>query len=364
MIKKSLKLKIAISGFLILVLLFPQIVSAWARHNLMTYAAIRNIPWLKKLPSCPVTENKYLDESLNPDFFPVYINSDPNQRLIVPPKFIYHDLNSDLRYGYQGGEIGEKCPPLQILADYSDEPDWGMDKNLNLALSQHLMGGSQGYRHMYYSAFTFHLPWMFLPQGVAPERLEHFYQMAKNAFANNDRYWGFRFLARSLHFIQDLAQPYHTAQLCFKFFNWRSPFTHAVETTKNYHFAYESLIARILELEAGKKLPADYHQILISTPAIKAENIDDLVKSIVRQSRNLSAEAFGTSIAIFGEKMKAKEPVKLTTEDVHYILNLPGSDVRRVAFERNARAALSVVAGGTKGLLELANRDLPIGKGK
>ena len=92
-----------------------------------------------------------------------------------------------------------------VLVTYAPEPDWDLDTELDLSPWQALTGGSQGWRHQRYLLFG-----SFIRLGVAPDRAQHFYDLALRAYEERDLYWAFRFLARSLHYLQDMGQPYHS----------------------------------------------------------------------------------------------------------------------------------------------------------
>jgi hypothetical protein len=98
--------------------------------------------------------------------------------------------------------LNGRVPALDVLSLYSAEPDWGMDRELQLSPLQALTAGSQGYRHLRYGLFG-------LRAGVAPQRALHFHRLALHAFEEGDAYWALRFAARALHYIQDVLTPYH-----------------------------------------------------------------------------------------------------------------------------------------------------------
>lgn len=168
---------------------------------------------------------------------------------------------------------GIELSVLDILSTYSDEPDWGMDQELfsdnqypQLWKTEYaMMGGrsglsSQSFRHMYWREFywkhplqSFKLPLEKLnsPMGEAPRRAEIFMKLAKLAFSKNIPYWGWRFMANSLHYIEDVAQPFHSSQVPSKLMinmvlsqcvtslgcdNFVGRMTNIVSY---YHFAYE-----------------------------------------------------------------------------------------------------------------------------
>jgi hypothetical protein len=132
----------------------------------------------------------------------------------------------------EGGEVSW----VEVLSLYSAEPDWGMDDGIKLSPIQKLMGGSQGYRHMRYNLFCFRV-------GVPQQRAIHFHGLARVAFDGGDKYWGVRFSARAIHYIQDILSPFHTKPFpewyaLSKLFNpWELYYT-----TYNYHLNFERLI--------------------------------------------------------------------------------------------------------------------------
>src|SRR6185436_15809665 len=49
--------------------------------------------------------------------------------------------------------------------------------------------------------------------GEASQRAEIYFQLSQLAFALQEDYWGWRFLAGGLHYLEDLHQPYHAGQI-------------------------------------------------------------------------------------------------------------------------------------------------------
>jgi hypothetical protein len=327
---------------------------AWVRHNLMTNYALQGVSWLDEYDRISVTPYTYQDDSLNPGFKILYTNPDPAQ--ITPPadKFVYYTLANYVKAGFGGAKIGQRVNARQILIDYSDEPDWDMDKQLNLSFAQNLMAGSQGYRHMYYPAGDWHLPYLFYPQGVAPDRAQHFYTLAKQAIQKNDLYWAFRFLARAVHYIEDMGQPYHTTQTSLRFITPPSPIAGTTQATKNYHFAYESYVAYCLQQEAGGLIPADYTQALKGAPAMKAKNVAQLLKEMARSNNGRVSETFKASVTLFGSKLRSGREVPLTQTEADSMLTSP----QREQFDRTVRQAFELTAAGVRGFMGYVQREL------
>jgi hypothetical protein len=152
-------------------------VYAWNSHGACTAIIIGDQDWLKQYGSIIVTAWSYEDVDKAP----------------VGPNFTLQ---------YIEGGPGTQTSAAAILTNYADEPDWKMDQDLKLSTFQVLTGGSQGWRHQYYG-----LGWLRL--GTAPARARYFFDLAGKAKEKGDLYWTFRYLARSMHYVQDLTQPYH-----------------------------------------------------------------------------------------------------------------------------------------------------------
>ncbi len=327
---------------------------AWSRHNLINQYVLKEINWLKEYDRITVTPYTYQDKSINPGYKLLYTNPDPDQ--VNPPlgKFVFYTLDSTEKPGFRGAEIGQKISARQILIDYSDEPDWGMDQNLKLSFMQSLMGGSQGYRHMYYPVWDWHLPYLFFPQGKTPERAEHFYTMAKQALAKGDLYWTFRFLSWVVHLVGDMGQPYHTTQTSLSFISLSSFIKTSTQTTKNYHFAYESYINYRLQLEAGGLISPDYISVLEQAPALKVSSLTRLVKDMAQMNNKKVGETFQASINFFGKRLRSPKEVVLGQDEVDVLMTSP----QRSQFDHTARQALKLTSDGVRGVLEYIKTEL------
>jgi hypothetical protein len=171
----------------------------------------------------------------------------------------------------QAGEApGAKLSMLKVLETYSDEPDQTIDGDIftyypELWKDQYTyMGGkipgeaNRAWRHMFW-------PGGYLkpdgagsaaqdptPIGEAPDRAKQCYALSLAAFRAGHAYWGARFLAWSLHYVQDVTQPFHAAQLpSMQLVRFGEAFKLDVEGTIRviayYHFGIESTAARLLD---------------------------------------------------------------------------------------------------------------------
>ncbi len=189
---------------------------AWGDHRLLTREILADASWLSnpEFRQIEVKPYRYEKEDAGPyapGFQPIYVD-----RL-----------------------VGEKTTAREILLRYVDEPDWGMDDGLELSPLQGLAGGSKGFRHQRY----YYLGGV-LRVGDAHKRAEHFYRMSKHAFSQGDAYWGFRFLARSLHYVEDMGQPLHTRPFRLRQLPAAGFIPEKLANlARNYHHYYEAWVS-------------------------------------------------------------------------------------------------------------------------
>ncbi|HHY47048.1 MAG TPA: hypothetical protein GX506_07095 [Firmicutes bacterium] len=195
---------------------------AWDGHDLITFYALRDVPELAKFTR------------------------------ITPRSYSYGDLDQDkynpgFEIKYIAGEGVGPLSALQILTSYAAEPDWGLDQDIELHPLQYLTGGSHGWRHQRYILLN-----GLVTLGVAPQRVEHFYTLAVEAYRRGDLYWAFRFLARALHYLQDLGQPLHALPMPERDIvtKYRFDFGHATTAGNNVHHNTESFIG--YHLQSGR----------------------------------------------------------------------------------------------------------------
>lgn len=168
-------------------------------------------------------------------------------------------------------KCGTTVPLREVLqAGILDEPDHGMDEDLPDSADpdsyRTWMGGktgptSKGFRHMYFGGWKLHSPLAtfqipFGAIGASPRRVELLVTEARRLIRARELFWGVRVLGWALHYVQDLAQPFHSAQLpSLAMVPWSAPWDalHAEgvkaafpalvrETTRtiaNYHWAFE-----------------------------------------------------------------------------------------------------------------------------
>lgn len=206
---------------------------AWSEltHQQLSADALQSVKWLDRYQSLKVTPFQSMVQDVLGSAAPVgsgafnfkdsatrqqkrdaYLQStssisDPGVRKLARHLLLSNQTTFDFALGEKGRAVSAR----EVLAGYSGEPDWGMDKGLDASRHQKLMGGtdpkqtsSQGFRHM-----SFLLGAM----GEAPKRAQLFFDLGAKAIEKGHEYWGFRFTAMGLHYIEDMGTPVHTNML-------------------------------------------------------------------------------------------------------------------------------------------------------
>ena len=289
----KLKKKISILVLLILsVFILGSInVFSWNSHYFYTELAIKNNNWVNSFPGIEVTPYTYQgidQDEYNPEFIIKYIDE----------------------------EIGEKVKASDILINYSDEPDWDLDTNLELNKLQALTGGSQGYRHMYFSVFA-----GLLKAGEAPKRANHFFEMSKIAFGKGDNYWGFRFAARAIHYLEDISQPYHTYPapldvLFKKFFNVKK----LTVLVTNAHYGFEDFNGYLFEHKKD-----EFYNLLSEVKTVKMDDVIDSAIKLSKEARKDFTPSYRETMKLFPILDNDQELLILEEQEIIRIANSPDS---------------------------------------
>jgi len=110
--------------------------------------------------------------------------------------------------------LGRYTSPLEVLSVYSDEPDWLMDDGVErLANAAPSIGRTVGTASRVFRHFWYHgdpdVPADVRGAQELDDRVALFIKLSRRAFEVNEPYWGYRFLASALHYLQDITQPFH-----------------------------------------------------------------------------------------------------------------------------------------------------------
>ncbi len=243
-----------VTALLLLCASLPRPALAWDRHEQLTHVALAQLT--------------QLDAQAPAETLSAYLAAIPGagseQDFLVRNK-----MSRTTTFGFYAGESkGALVALRRVVEAYADEPDWAMDQELfdqypELWQPDYLyMGGRNGpqtraFRHMYWplgflraaappAKMPVHDPVIL---GEAPARAELFFKMSQDAFKAGHLYWGARFLAWSLHYVQDLTQPFHAAQLpSTDMLRWKPDGTLDLEQTVRvviyYHLAIDAYPSR------------------------------------------------------------------------------------------------------------------------
>ncbi len=289
--------------FLIFTLLLPGNAYPWSTHSLITDLSLSGIKG--KLSSAKLRESypPFEDNTINRNYALLY-----GHKLLSPGELLDNDLDEKRP---EGVEVpNEFLSIFNLLAIYSSEPEWGMDRDVDTGFISGFMGGSQGMRHMYYPALSTHFPLFLIPMGKAPERAEHYTNLAVRAFMEGNQYWGWRYAARALHYLQDLGQPYHTRQTYYKFIVLSSPVKGTTRVTKNYHIGFERFTSFLLIKELNGELPPRLLNSLLECNSLKIEgSVEGFAKNVAKLSNKMSGDTFTVSINLFPDE--TMEPRKV-----------------------------------------------------
>ncbi len=165
------------------------------------------------------------------------------------------------QFGFSAINQNTVLPFSTWLAMFSDEPDWGADIGLfgngdprygAIPFGDVDSLSSQGPFHMYFAnenIITYKAR-ASLKESMAMLRFDIFTRLAGLAWQNRDLFWTARFLANSLHYLQDVSNPYHSSALPYatvfmyvKYFTVKDKDKFVSDNTKilsNRHFAYEA----------------------------------------------------------------------------------------------------------------------------
>ncbi|NLN96532.1 MAG: hypothetical protein GX128_10265 [Bacteroidales bacterium] len=211
----------------------------WSRDNLPNYA--------------PCPDALAFKETGNPDdillrFYsairinqnlkaPLYLQLMPGVvaggRTIVDPQDIttLEDLSLILDNIYILINEGELVSPFEVLCTANNEPDYGLDLGLFVDNSTDF-GKTYGFGVQpfgnpnleYSSQAPFHMCFFheagilykfgpFLKRTYVDYRLNLYKALSEFAFAQNEDYWGWRFMGWGMHYVSDPSMPYHSKPL-------------------------------------------------------------------------------------------------------------------------------------------------------
>lgn len=164
--------------------------------------------------------------------FALYIQPDPRTAVSPGPRLPSEAVSTlpvlgNASQKFQPIKAGDMVSPLTVLASATDEPDYGLDINL-WEDSPSEWGKRYGFGKQpfgnpvlpFSTQAPFHMSFMhessvlyaaapFIKRTYPRLRSYQYSTLASLAFRTGHPYWGWRFTGLSLHYLQDLTQPYH-----------------------------------------------------------------------------------------------------------------------------------------------------------
>jgi hypothetical protein len=309
---------------------------AWDGHDIITATAVESVGWLDSYPRVAVTARTGT----------------------------IADIQQAYKFEFHGEQLGDTLSAREILARYVAEPDWGPDQELRYSWQQRFMGGytgmsSRAYFHMYYPAFTVHAPIPGIPMGGAHRRVALWYEESRRAFARRDPYWGFRYLACALHYIEDVGQPFHSTQTSIHFVDFLHPISGTTQITANYHGVYEAWVWRQMQHEqaaerAGGKGKLGLLATLRGSEEDLYPNIGRYVKGVASRTHRVCASLVRAGIAFFDRRFMQPKDNQPTEKDVEQL----EPEAARKALLEPTYVALTATARSIRGFLNDNRPDL------
>ncbi len=295
----------------LILFLFITPLFSWSAHKEMTEIILKQFPWLQKYNKIKVTPYTYTDNSL---------------------------YNPSYAITYRGEKIGDEISAITIITRYVEEPDKGMDENINISSMQKLTGGSSGWRHMYF--ITFQGLWIL---GEAPKRALHFWNLAREAFMKGDYYWGFRFFAYSLHYLQDVSMPFHAYPMPLKnvvlgIFNLDK----LISQGENHHYTLEDY--QEYQIKNGNP---KYIKVLKEAKPLEVKNPEESAKKAAWISRDFMGELWNLQVKYYGPDINNKKNFKADPK----LFSFENYSPLREEYDNIILQALEFCAGWTKGYI-------------
>lgn len=233
-----------------------------------------------------------------------------------------HDPGRDGPPGrlYEETRLHETITAGEILFTFCDEPDWGMDQDL-FQMENHPYGqapfgmttgmSSQGPFHMAFfhenALLTTLLP--VLRRSFVAERVKVFQALAHLAFDKGVNYWGWRFTAWAVHYVQDLTQPYHArafppATIPVMLSILLKPDSRTLterinDVLKNRHTLFEAAVHFLLNDAVKRRADHPLLSALSATGDSYHGRLDDVVRACSQTPARLAPRVDRTLVELF-----------------------------------------------------------------
>jgi hypothetical protein len=259
---------------------------AWAKANLQWYPPLPASLTFRADGNPEEIRRRFCNAiRINPTVnFPLYLQRVPGEENkgmpLIPPGGIsfLRDTSDWSASAIAGLKAGEMVRPLDVAVSATDDPDLlGLDIGLfednDTAFGKtygfgrqpfgnpNLEYGSQAPFHMgfYHESEIIYFFAGFLKKTYPEYRIHLYKRLAQLAFETGHPYWGWRFTGWGLHYLADLAQPYHAVALpgvstprafwinTMDMIGVHGPKAAAVQLVSNRHTALEKFVQVTLQ---------------------------------------------------------------------------------------------------------------------
>ena len=224
-----------------------------------------------------------------------------------------HDQSRDGPPGsaYISAVPGEPIRAFEVLSTFSDEPDWGMDQDLFLVREYSYGPRPFGSATGVSSQAPFHMAFLHesrlagivlprLAKSFMAERIDIFLALAKLAFEKGIDYWGWRFLAWAMHYLQDLTQPYHASAFppsrmgMLRGFVFSAHFRGFSRVSRNYlknrHMLFEAIVHLMLNNAIKNRQDHPFLRTLAGEADSFSGSLDEVMKEAGRIPARLARQ--------------------------------------------------------------------------
>ena len=261
--------------------------------------------------------------------FALYMQPDPQLQSVTGTPAAFATVNTlpepqNSGYKFISLKAGDQIAPLAVIASAADEPDYGLDINLwsdspsdwgkvygfgdlpfgNPALTY----STQAPFHMgfFHESSILYMAAPFIKRTFPLLRSYQYWSLAALAFRTGHPYWGWRFSGLSLHYLQDLTQPYHaglapgnsTIKLLganiLAMAGMSGKKDDMVVLLSNRHLALEKYQNELLQKAAATKLETALEKALRNTD--KDQSYPDWTDRYVRDVVTKQSSAYGPQL--------------------------------------------------------------------
>lgn len=277
----------------------------------------------------------------------------PESEVALPQVSPYLQDTPPFRATFVNTQPGDRVSVLGVLSTFSDEPDWQMDHSLwpfaeygygDLPYGTPEGTGSKAAFHMQFNHENF-IVRAFASEmldGMVLERLELFVRLARLAHATGHDYWGYRFAAWAMHYVQDVSQPYHAKAAPSAGTMWYIRYmispakgkmkAKTTQVLSNRHFLYEDYVALGLERSFTSEDPTA-RALAVALDAGGLEDVDRAedaaaLLSVVTDRASGHARAIDRAVGRSFPAHMTRDPSYVLESDPNYNGNMVLSSIQ------------------------------------